>query len=71
MRTIVNKREAAIISACTGISFGSAHVSEFHKYVEEKFNRPVYTHEMSGEDFWSKLKKLSMTDFLKLAQHMK
>ena len=59
----MNKREAAIISAYTGIGFGGYHFSEFHKYVEEKFGHPVFTHEMANQSFWDKLKELCFDDF--------
>lgn len=59
----MNKRETAIITAITGISFGGKLFNEFHKYAEEKFCHPIWTHEMAGEEFWSKIKELSMLDF--------
>jgi hypothetical protein len=61
-------RESAIISAFTGISFGGKLFSEFHKYVEEKFGRPVWTHEMAEESFWMKLKELANDDFIKMCE---
>ena len=67
----MNKRESAIITAITGISFGGELFSAFHEYVEEKFERPVYTHEMASKKFWNKLKKLSMTDFELLVKNIK
>lgn len=66
----MTKREAAIISAFTGISFGGAHFSEFHQYVEEKFGHPVWTHEMAEQKFWDKLKELSRDDFCYLAENL-
>lgn len=64
----MNKREAAIISAYTGVSFGGSHFSEFHKYAEEKFGHPVWTHTMSQDGFWIRLKELSKQDFLNLCK---
>lgn len=64
----MTKREAAIIMAQTGISFGGELFSEFHKYVEEKFCRPVFTHEMANPKFWEDIKKLSFTDFKELCE---
>lgn len=66
----MNKRESAIISAYTGVSFGGELFSEFHKYVEEKFGHPVWTHEMAKESFWVKLKELSFNDFSELAKNI-
>lgn len=66
----MNKRESAIITAITGISFGGRLFPDFHQYVEEKFNRPVFTHEMAEQSFWDKLKKLAWNDFEKLAENI-
>ena len=67
----MNKRESAIISAYTGLSFGGKLFSEFHKYVEEKFGHPVWTHEMASKEFWEKLKKLCEEDFINLAENIR
>lgn len=66
----MTEREAAIISAFTGISFGGAHFTHFHKYVEEKFGHPIWTHEMGNEPFWAELKRLCTDDFTYLAENM-
>lgn len=66
----MNKREAAIISAYTEVSFGAPHFPEFHKYVEEKFGHPVWTHEMGSKIFWEKLKGLAKDDFINLAENI-
>jgi hypothetical protein len=66
----MNKREAAIISAYTGVSFGGALFSDFHKYVEEKFGHSVWTHEMACQKFWEKLKELAKEDFMNLAKNI-
>lgn len=67
----MNKKESAIISAFTGISFGGTLFSEFHKYAEEKFGHPIWTHEMANEEFWVKLKELSTNDFTDLVNGIK
>lgn len=67
----MNKSEAVIIQAMTGISFGGELFSEFHQYVEKKFNRPVWTHEMAEKKFWEKLKELAMDDFISLVNDIK
>lgn len=66
----MNKRESAIITAYTGISFGGRLFSDFHEYVEEKFCHPVWTHEMAYQEFWDKLKELSRDDFASLAENI-
>ena len=67
----MDKKESAIIIAITGISFGGELFNAFHQYVEEKFERPVYTHEMASKKFWNKLKKLAMPDFELLVKNIK
>lgn len=66
----MNKKESAIISAFTGISFGGELFSAFHQYAEHKFERPIWTHEMADPNFWEKLKNLSEQDFIDLAQNI-
>ncbi len=66
----MDNREAAIISAFTGISFGGSHFSHFHKYAEEKFGQPIWTHRMADEDFWIKLKELAKNDFLEICNSL-
>ena len=41
---MINKREAAIITAYTGFFIGD--VGELYEYLSEKAGRPVYTHEI-------------------------
>lgn len=65
---MITNREAAIISAYTGVSFGGKHFNHLHQYIEEKFGRPVWTHEMGSESFWSKLKELCTEDFLEMGR---
>ena len=64
----MTKRESAIITAYTGIGFGDALFSDFHKYVKEKFGHPIWTHEMADPHFWEKLKLLCADDFKELAE---
>lgn len=64
----MNKREAAIITAYTGIFMG--HGSEFHRYVEEKFGHSIFTHEFASARFWERLKELCHDDFMKLIEKM-
>lgn len=40
----MTKREAAIVSAYTGVFIGE--LGELYKYLSELIGRPVYTHEM-------------------------
>ena len=58
----MTKREAAIVSAYTGILCGD--FSELHKYVEEIMGKPVFTHEMGHNGLWKEIKERSKHDFL-------
>lgn len=58
----MTKREAAIVSAYTGFLIGS--FSEVHKYAEEKFGRPIWTHELGDKEVSDKLRNLSRPDFV-------
>lgn len=55
-------REAAIVSAYTGILIGS--FSEMHAYVEEIMRRPVWTHEMASEAIFEQIKAKAKPDFI-------
>lgn len=58
----MTKREAAIVSAYTGILLGE--FGEMHKYIETLFGRPVFTHELGNERIFEEIKTLSKSDFL-------
>ncbi|NOT66707.1 MAG: hypothetical protein HOP06_11940 [Methylotenera sp.] len=58
----MTKNEAAIVSAFTGILIGN--FSEMQRYVEEKLNRPVFTHEFGDSDFVQTVRDISRADFL-------
>lgn len=62
----MNKREAAIITAYTNVMCGE--FSDFQKYVEEKFGRPVLSHEFASKEFTAELRQASKEDFLSLAE---
>jgi len=64
----MNKREAAIISAYTGMlccPFG-----DFHKYIEEIMNRPAYTHELASQNIMDRIKQSSEKDFINLCENL-
>lgn len=61
---MITKREAAIISAYTGILIGE--FSEMHKYVEIIMDRPVFTHEFAIKEFSDDIKQQSHSDFINL-----
>lgn len=61
---MLTKREAAIITAYTGYLIGS--FDEYHKYITEIMERPVYTHELGNKDVIAEIQKRSMEDFVGL-----
>lgn len=58
----MTKREAAVVSAYTGILIGS--FSWMHEYIEEIMERPVFTHELADEEVIGQIKKKAKDDFL-------
>jgi hypothetical protein len=64
----MNKREAAIVTAYTGLLIGS--FSDAHEYMEELFGHPIYTHQMAGKEFNDELKVLSKPDFVALSDNI-
>lgn len=62
----MNRREAAIVSAYTGILVGG--FSELHGYIEEILERPVFTHELASDDIQHHIKSASKADFIQLSE---
>lgn len=62
----MNKREAAVISAYTGILCGK--FEWVHEYAEEALGRPVFTHEFASEDFANMLKEAAWPEYLTICQ---
>jgi len=60
----MNKREAAIVSAYTGILIGE--FSDMHGYIEEIIGDPVFTHQMADRLFSKHIKELSRQDFINI-----
>ena len=60
----MNKREAAIISAYTGVLIGEFDV--LHQYINEIMWRPVFTHELADEIIFNKIRELSKDDFVNI-----
>ena len=50
----MTKKEAAIISAYTGILLGE--FSDMHEYIEQILGRPVFTHQLANEDINNEIK---------------
>jgi len=60
----MTKREAAIVSAYTGFLIGD--FDEVLKYASSVLDRPVFVHQMGGDDFWDELAEKSRNDFVGL-----
>ncbi len=61
----MTQKEAAIISAYTGILLGK--FSDVHEYAELKLGRSVWTHEFAVPEVMEKLKKLAYDDFVNIS----
>lgn len=60
----MTKREAAIVSAYTGILIGN--FSDMHEYVEEKLGRPIWTHQFAEEKLFEEIKEAVKPDFISI-----
>ena len=60
----MNKKEAAIVSAYTGILIGS--FDEAHKYMEQKIGKPLYTHELANKSVMEEIKNACEEDFINI-----
>lgn len=58
----MTKREAAIVSAYTGVLIGD--FNEMHRYIEEIMGRQVFTHELSY--IFDEIMKRSKNDFMNI-----
>jgi len=57
----MTEREAAIVTAYTGILIGT--MSKFHELAESLLERPIYTHEFGDKTVMSKLKQAAHAKF--------
>lgn len=61
---MITEKEAAIISAYTGILLG--RFSRMHEYVEQIMGQPVFTYELADKELTNKIKQKSKQDFCNL-----
>lgn len=67
----MTKQEAAIIMAYTGTTLLTGEdFSIFHKYIEEKLKRPVWTHELADKAVSEQIKEASKEDFINLCKSL-
>lgn len=62
----MNKREAAVIGAYTGLLLGD--MTDMRTYIEELLNRPVATHELSDRDLCEEITIKSKPELLKICE---
>lgn len=56
--------QAEIVSAFTGVLM--MPVGEFHRRIELKLGRPVWTHEFANKDLWAEIKEIYRNPFLRI-----
>ena len=64
----MTRREAAIITAYTGILIGTFH--DFHIYAEAILDRPLWTYHFAGKRIWAELKQAAKEDFIMLNENI-
>lgn len=64
----MTKREAAIVSAYTGILLGD--MGDMCRFIDEIMGRPVFTHELADESIVKEIKEKSKPYFLKLSDSL-
>ena len=62
----MTKKEAAIISAYTGILLGE--FSDMHEYIEQILGKRVWTHQLANEHINNEIKNKSRDDFMALSK---
>ena len=58
--------EKIVLSAYTGVLM--CDFSYVHSYIEQLFGRPVWTHELSDQEFVDELKEKAKKDFLEVIE---
>ena len=60
----LTRRQAAIITAYTGITCGPFEA--FHEYAEELMECPIWTHEFASKGLCAQIKEAAKDDFLNI-----
>jgi len=60
----MTRREAAIVTAYTGLLVGS--FDDFHEYAEEIMERPIFTHEFGYTSMANTIQEKSRKDFISI-----
>lgn len=61
---MMNKREATIVSAFTGVMISD--MESLQNYAEKVLDRPILTHEFGDEELLSELREASRDDMLSI-----
>lgn len=66
----MNDYEKAVVMAYTGVVMLTGDkLGIFHKYIEEKCGRPIWTHELASKKVWEEIKEKSENDFFELCNN--
>lgn len=60
----MTKQEKIIVSAYTGVLM--CDFADLQEYIEKKFGRPVFTHELADEGMLAEIKKKTKEEFLEI-----
>ena len=60
----MTEREAAIVTAYTGILIGN--IVAFHRYAEELMQGGIFSHEFANKELMEEIKNRSKDDFLNI-----
>lgn len=60
----MTKEEKIIVSAYTGVCM--CDFNDVHEYIEKKFGRPVWTHELASSVIWEEIREKTKEDFLRI-----
>lgn len=62
-------KEKAIVMAYTGIAMLIGDKFDiFHRYIQEKLGRPIWTHELASKEIWTQIKEATKEDFKRLCK---
>ena len=62
-------KEKAIVMAYTGIAMLVGDKFDiFHRYIEEKMGRPIWSHELASKEVWEEIKEATKEDFNRLCR---
>lgn len=58
-------QEKAVIMAYTGVTMLTGEkFNIFHKYIQDKLGRPIWTHELASASLWDEIREKTKEDFI-------